>query len=102
APPQGGYCPPGCLLTAAALLRDKPAATRQEIAEATAGNLCRCTGYLKIFEAIELAAARMRGETAPDAEALAKAAEVVRGLRRRLPGQELAARGRGAGHPSAA
>ena len=53
--------------------------TRQEIAEATAGNLCRCTGYLKIFEAIELAAARMRGETAPDAHALAKAAEVVRG-----------------------
>jgi aerobic-type carbon monoxide dehydrogenase small subunit (CoxS/CutS family) len=41
-------------------LREKPEATRHEIAEALAGNLCRCTGYLKIFEAVELAAARMR------------------------------------------
>jgi aerobic-type carbon monoxide dehydrogenase small subunit (CoxS/CutS family) len=57
---QCGYCTPGFLLTAAALLAERPAATRQEIAEATAGNLCRCTGYLKIFEAIELAAGRMR------------------------------------------
>jgi len=57
---QCGYCTPGFLLTAAALLEDKPSATRPEIAEATAGNLCRCTGYLKIFEAIELAAERMR------------------------------------------
>jgi aerobic-type carbon monoxide dehydrogenase small subunit (CoxS/CutS family) len=57
---QCGYCTPGFLLTAAALLEDKPSASRQEIAEATAGNLCRCTGYLKIFEAIELAAERMR------------------------------------------
>ena len=60
---QCGYCTQGFLLTAAALLRDKPAATRQEIAEATAGNLCRCTGYLKIFEAIEMAADRMRTGT---------------------------------------
>jgi carbon-monoxide dehydrogenase small subunit len=59
---QCGYCTPGFLLTAAALLEEKPSATRQEIAEATAGNLCRCTGYLKIFEAIESAAARMRTE----------------------------------------
>jgi carbon-monoxide dehydrogenase small subunit len=76
---QCGYCSPGFLLVAEALLSANPRPTRQEIAEATAGNLCRCTGYLKIFEAVELAAARMRGETAPDAEALAKAAEVVRG-----------------------
>jgi aerobic-type carbon monoxide dehydrogenase small subunit (CoxS/CutS family) len=76
---QCGYCTPGFLLVADALLRENPRASRQEIAEATAGNLCRCTGYLKIFEAIELAAARMRGETAPDAEALTRAAEVVRG-----------------------
>jgi aerobic-type carbon monoxide dehydrogenase small subunit (CoxS/CutS family) len=62
---QCGYCTPGFLLTAAALLADKPSATRQEIAEATAGNLCRCTGYLKIFEAIELAAERMRSVSQP-------------------------------------
>jgi len=59
---QCGYCTPGFLLVAEALLREKPAASRSEIAEALAGNLCRCTGYLKIFEAVELAAARMRGE----------------------------------------
>jgi aerobic-type carbon monoxide dehydrogenase small subunit (CoxS/CutS family) len=61
---QCGYCTPGFLLVAEALLREKPAATRHDIAEALAGNLCRCTGYLKIFEAVELAAARMRGEPA--------------------------------------
>jgi aerobic-type carbon monoxide dehydrogenase small subunit (CoxS/CutS family) len=76
---QCGYCTPGFLLVAEALLAENPRPTRQQIAEATAGNLCRCTGYLKIFEAIELAAARMRGQTAPDADALARAAEVVRG-----------------------
>ncbi|HEX6737132.1 MAG TPA: (2Fe-2S)-binding protein [Vicinamibacteria bacterium] len=76
---QCGYCTPGFLLTAEALLQANPRPTRAEIAEALAGNLCRCTGYLKIFEAVELAAARMRGESAPDAAALAAAAEVVRG-----------------------
>jgi carbon-monoxide dehydrogenase small subunit len=60
---QCGYCIPGFLLTADALLRSNASPTRREIAEATAGNLCRCTGYIKIFEAIERAAARMRGET---------------------------------------
>jgi len=57
---QCGYCTPGFLLAAEALLRERPEATREQIAEALAGNLCRCTGYLKIFEAVELAAARMR------------------------------------------
>ncbi len=62
---QCGYCTPGFLLTSEALLREKPEASRAEIAEALAGNLCRCTGYLKIFEAVELAGARMRGEDPP-------------------------------------
>ena len=57
---QCGYCTPGFLLTAAALLAEDPSPSRERIAEATAGNLCRCTGYLKIFEAIERAAERMR------------------------------------------
>lgn len=53
---QCGYCTPGILLVARALLRENPKPSRSEIEEALGGNLCRCTGYLKIFEAIELAA----------------------------------------------
>jgi carbon-monoxide dehydrogenase small subunit len=53
---QCGYCTPGILLVARALLAESPHPGREEIEEALCGNLCRCTGYLKIFEAIELAA----------------------------------------------
>jgi aerobic-type carbon monoxide dehydrogenase small subunit (CoxS/CutS family) len=56
---QCGYCTPGILLTATALLAERPSPTRQEIKEALAGNLCRCTGYTKILDAVELAALRM-------------------------------------------
>src|SRR6266545_5722042 len=59
---QCGYCTPAFLLAAEALLATNPKPTRDEIKEALAGNLCRCTGYIKIYEAVELAAARMRGE----------------------------------------
>jgi aerobic-type carbon monoxide dehydrogenase small subunit (CoxS/CutS family) len=65
---QCGYCTPGILLTAMALLRDEPNASRERIKEALAGNLCRCTGYIKIYEAVELAARRMRGEPAEPSE----------------------------------
>ena len=56
---QCGYCTPGILLTATALLAERPSPTRHEIKEALAGNLCRCTGYTKILDAVELAALRM-------------------------------------------
>jgi carbon-monoxide dehydrogenase small subunit len=61
---QCGYCTPGFLLVAKELLKTNPDPTREEIKEALSGNLCRCTGYIKIYEAVELAAARMRGEEA--------------------------------------
>ena len=68
---QCGYCTPGILCAAKALLQAKPQPTRQEIREALSGNLCRCTGYIKIFEAVELAARRMRQPGAlPDKEVL--------------------------------
>ena len=50
---QCGYCTPGILLTAQALLAETPNPTRQQIREALAGNLCRCTGYSKMFNAVE-------------------------------------------------
>jgi aerobic-type carbon monoxide dehydrogenase small subunit (CoxS/CutS family) len=56
---QCGYCTPGILLTATALLAERPSPTREEVKEALAGNLCRCTGYTKILDAVELAALRM-------------------------------------------
>ncbi len=61
---QCGYCTPAFLLTAQALLAQNPDPDRDQIRHALSGNLCRCTGYLKIYEAVELAAARMRGEAA--------------------------------------
>jgi carbon-monoxide dehydrogenase small subunit len=64
---QCGYCTPAFLLTALALLRANPSPSRAGIKHALSGNLCRCTGYLKIYEAVELAAARLRGEDAQPA-----------------------------------
>ncbi len=56
---QCGYCTPGMLVTAKALLDETPHPSRQQVVEALSGNLCRCTGYVKIFEAVELAAERL-------------------------------------------
>ena len=68
---QCGYCTPGILMTAKALLEREPNPSRERIREAVSGNLCRCTGYQQIYEAVELAAARMRGEKAePTRESL--------------------------------
>ncbi len=63
---QCGYCTPGMVLTAKALLRNTPQPTRQEIAEAISGNICRCTGYGQIVEAIALAAERLAAANAPE------------------------------------
>jgi carbon-monoxide dehydrogenase small subunit len=56
---QCGYCTPGILLAAKSLLESDARPSRDEIREALAGNLCRCTGYSKILDAVELAAGRM-------------------------------------------
>ena len=62
---QCGYCTPAMILTAHALLANNPAPTRAEIVEAVSANICRCTGYAQIIEAIGLAAERMRGRNQP-------------------------------------
>jgi len=62
---QCGYCTPAMILTAHALLSKNPQPTREEIVEAISGNICRCTGYAQIVEAIALAAERMRGQNEP-------------------------------------
>jgi aerobic-type carbon monoxide dehydrogenase small subunit (CoxS/CutS family) len=56
---QCGFCTPGILLTALAFLRERPTPSRAEIREALSGNLCRCTGYHTIVDAVEEAAARL-------------------------------------------
>jgi xanthine dehydrogenase molybdenum-binding subunit len=61
---QCGYCTPGMLMAAKGLLDRTPAPTHEQVVDALDGNLCRCTGYKKIAEAVDLAARRLRGETA--------------------------------------
>jgi carbon-monoxide dehydrogenase small subunit len=59
---QCGYCTPAMILAAHALLAKNPQPTREEIVDAISGNICRCTGYAQIVEAIALAAERLRGQ----------------------------------------
>ena len=64
---QCGFCTPGILCSASQLLSENPSPTRDDIARALSGNLCRCTGYTKIFEAVEVAAEAGRsGRSAAD------------------------------------
>lgn len=63
---QCGYCTPAMILTGHALLSRIPEPSREQIVEAISGNICRCTGYAQIVEAIALAADRMRGRNRPE------------------------------------
>jgi aerobic-type carbon monoxide dehydrogenase small subunit (CoxS/CutS family) len=62
---QCGYCTPGILLTAKALLDRNPHPSRDDVRQALAGNLCRCTGYLQIFDAVEAAMLKIASESKP-------------------------------------
>jgi aerobic-type carbon monoxide dehydrogenase small subunit (CoxS/CutS family) len=59
---QCGYCTPAILVTAKALLDQNPTPSRDQIREALSGNLCRCTGYQQIFEAVEAAMIKIAGQ----------------------------------------
>jgi aerobic carbon-monoxide dehydrogenase small subunit len=65
---QCGYCTPAMILAAHAMLLKNPTPSRDDIVEAISGNICRCTGYAQIVEAIALAAERMRGLNQPQAK----------------------------------
>jgi carbon-monoxide dehydrogenase small subunit len=66
---QCGFCTPGMIISAKSLLARRPDPTAAEVRRAISGNLCRCTGYQKIVEAIVSHAARARASAAPSAEA---------------------------------
>ena len=76
---QCGFCSPGIVMKAEGLLSREPAPGRDEIAQALAGNLCRCTGYVKIVDAIEAVAAARRGEPARVARSAAPGDVTARG-----------------------
>jgi carbon-monoxide dehydrogenase small subunit len=57
---QCGYCTPGMVMVSLSLLKKKPSPSREDIRKALAGNICRCTGYQQIVDAVEIAAQRMR------------------------------------------
>jgi carbon-monoxide dehydrogenase small subunit len=82
---QCGYCTPGFLVTAKALLDEHPQPTRDQIKDALSGNLCRCTGYQQIFEAVEaaMASASVRGGDGAVPPTEAPAAMLRSGLKSR-------------------
>jgi len=80
---QCGYCTPGFLVTARALLDEHPDPTRDQIKEALSGNLCRCTGYQQIFEAVEAAI-----QAAPNTDTRGRAS-TLEAERRRQSGQRV-------------
>ena len=83
---QCGFCSPGIVMKSEALLRRNPDPSRAEVAHALAGNLCRCTGYVKVIDAVHLAAAARRGEPIPVIDTSGR----VGSRSARLRGRELA------------
>jgi aerobic carbon-monoxide dehydrogenase small subunit len=73
---QCGYCTPGMILSAHALLQRNVTPTREDIVEAISGNICRCTGYGQIIEAVRFAADRLQKANTPRADAPADASAV--------------------------
>ena len=71
---QCGYCTPGILLASKSLLDNNQRPSRDEIREALAGNLCRCTGYQKILDAVQLASERMASPLPPSGGGLGRGA----------------------------
>jgi carbon-monoxide dehydrogenase small subunit len=63
---QCGFCTPGMLIASQSLLNENKDPTEEDVREAISGNLCRCTGYKQIVEAVLLAAKRLQGKNAPD------------------------------------
>lgn len=88
---QCGFCTPGILMSAVGLLQHNADPSRAEIKDALSGNLCRCTGYTKIYEAVEMAAEMMRGGGEGQRE----------GEREALPADESLSRGHPAGEQTA-
>ena len=72
---QCGYCTPGMMMTAVALLKENPDPTELEIRQAISGNLCRCTGYVNIVKSIQYAADKMRQTSSQQAEPVAVGGE---------------------------
>ena len=66
--PQCGYCTPGMIMTAVGLLNENPEPTRDEIRKGIAGNICRCSGYVKVVDAIESAAKKLRHKDSADGD----------------------------------
>ena len=83
---QCGFCQPGMMLSARALLNRMARPTTDDIREALSGNLCRCTGYTQIFEAVHLAAALARGETVPELSVPAEGFSVLGARHRKSDG----------------
>lgn len=81
---QCGFCTPGVLCSAVGLLNENSDPDRDEIARALSGNLCRCTGYTKIFEAVELAARAIATDT-PPSDLISDRTAAAAGLPEELP-----------------